>query len=274
MHDQHNPKINHLLALLPQAEYEHLSQHLELVSMQQGGIISNCGEGCRYVYFPVSCIVSMLYTTKEGASAEIATVGNEGMVGIAQVLGGGTTNTLATVNHAGEAYRLKVAVLQQEQERSQALQNILLHYAQALLTQIAQIAVCNRHHSIAQQICNWLLLRLDRLPSNLVRTTHGLIAVMLGVRREGVTSALGQLQVDGLIRCRRGQITILDRDELEMRSCECYGVVKGEFSRLLRGSPTARHVIGETPELGRPLVINRFTRPVENTARLRVPVPA
>jgi len=274
MLDPHNPKMNHLLALLPQAEYESLLPHLESVSMQQGTIISNCGEGCRYVYFPVSCIVSMLYTTKEGASAEIATVGNEGMVGIAQVLGGGTTNTLATVNHAGQAYRLKVAILQQEQERSPALQNVLLHYAQALLTQIAQIAVCNRHHSIAQQICNWLLLRLDRLPSNLVRTTHGLIAVMLGVRREGVTSALGQLQADGLIRCRRGQITVLDRSELEMRSCECYEVVKGEFSRLLRGDPMVQGEMEETAELGRPLVINRFTRPVRNPTPMPAPAIA
>lgn len=273
MQDQHNPKMNHLLALLSRTEYESLLPHLELVTLQQGGIISNSGEGCRYVYFPVSCIVSMLYTTKEGASAEIATVGNEGVVGIAQVLGGGTTNTLATVNHAGQAYRLRVSVLQQEQERSAALQSILLHYAQALLTQIAQNAVCNRHHSIAQQICNWLLLRLDRLPSNLVRTTHGLIAVMLGVRREGVTAALGQLQMDGLIRCRRGQITILDRGELESRSCECYGVVKGEFSRLLPAAATAQRLLDD--EMGQPLVINRFVRQArESAVTLRTPLPA
>ena len=260
MQDVHNPKMNHLFALLPQPELERLLPHIELVSMPQGDVISNSGEGCRYVYFPVSCIISLLYTTKEGASAEIATVGNEGMVGIAQVLGGGTTNTLASVNHAGYAYRLSVSVLQKEQESSPALQEVLLHYAQALLTQIAQIAVCNRHHAIAQQICHWLLSRMDRLPSNLVRTTHGLIAVMLGVRREGVTAALGQLQVDGLIRCRRGQITVLDRGELEVRSCECYEVVKGEFTRLLSLNRVAGRVLEEVSDLGRPLAMDRFTR--------------
>jgi len=264
MQDQHSPKMNHLFASLPQGEYECLLPHLELVSLAQGEVISNCGEGCRYVYFPISCIVSMLYTTKEGASAEIATVGNEGMVGIAQVLGGGTTNTLATVNHAGHAYRLKVALLEQERARSAALQHVLLHYTQALLTQIAQIAVCNRHHSIAQQICHWLLARLDRLPTNMVRTTHGLISVMLGVRREGVTSALGQLQADGLIRCRRGLITVLDRAELEERSCECYAVVKGEFTRLLPDNPLAG-MLSSDADLGRPLVINRFVRTQRET---------
>jgi len=263
MQDQFNPRMNHLFALLPRVEYERILPQLELVFMPQGDVISHIGEGCRYVYFPVSCIVSLLYTTKEGASAEVATVGNEGMVGIAQVLGGGTTNTLASVNHSGYAYRMKVSVLQQEREQSAALQYVLLHYAQALLTQIAQIAVCNRHHSIAQQICHWLLLRLDRLPSNLVRTTHGLIAVMLGVRREGVTAALGQLQIDGLIRCRRGMITILDRGELETRSCECYEVVKGEFSRLLSNNPLANASYSDEGDLGRPLVIKRYAH--ENT---------
>lgn len=260
MQDQHNPKMNHLFASLPQEEYERLLAHLELVCLAQGEVISNSGEGCRYVYFPVSCIVSMLYTTKEGASAEIATVGNEGMVGIAQVLGGGTTNTLASVNHAGYAYRLRVSILEQERERSPGLQHVLLHYTQALLTQVAQIAVCNRHHSIAQQICHWLLARLDRLPTNMVRTTHGLISIMLGVRREGVTAALGQLQLDGLIRCRRGLITVLERRELEERCCECYSVVKGEFTRLLPSNPLAG-MLGSDSELGTPLVITRFARP-------------
>lgn len=261
MLEQHNPKLNHLMALLPQSEYERLLPHLEYVALAQGDVLSQCGEGCRHVYFPVTCIVSMLYTTKDGASAEVATVGNDGVVGIAQVLGGGTTNTVAMVDHAGHAYRLKVSMLQEEQERSAAMQHVLMHYAQALLTQIAQTAVCNRHHSIAQQLCHWLLLRLDRLPSNLVRTTHSLIAAMLGVRREGVTAALGRLQIDGLIRCRRGQITVLDRGELEARACECYAVVKDEFTRLL---PANAKLLAEgliEDASGRPLTIRRFAAP-------------
>jgi len=258
MQDQYNPKNNRLFALLPQAAYAHFLPHLELITMPLGDVISNAGADSRYVYFPVSCIVSLLYTTKEGASAEIATVGNEGMIGIAQVLGGGTTNTLASVNHAGLAYRMQASVLQEEWARNPAIQNVLLHYAQALLTQIAQVAVCNRHHTIAQQLCHWLLLRLDRLSSNQVKATHSLVAVMLGVRREGVTAAMGQLLLAELIRCRRGQITVMDRVGLESRCCECYAVVKEEFSRLL---PSAEQddSWNDSIALGRPLALRRIT---------------
>ena len=266
MMDPHSPRQNHLFALLPQAAYARLRPHLELIPMPLGDVITNSGSGSPYVYFPVSCIISMLYITKDGASSEIATVGNEGMVGIAHVLGGGTTNTSASVNHAGYAFRLKASVLQEEWARNQAVQNVLLHYAQALLTQIAQVAVCNRHHTISQQLCHWLLLRLDRLSSNQIKATHGLVAVMLGVRREGVTAAMGQLLSAGLIRSRRGHITVMDRDGLEEKSCECYAVVKDEFFRLLPGGLQHRDW-EQSRELGKPLAAVVVTRTRRDNGR-------
>jgi CRP-like cAMP-binding protein len=186
-----------------------------------------------YVYFPTTSIVSLLYVMEDGASAEIAIVGNEGLVGIALFMGGETTPSRAVVQSAGHAYRLKSAVLKNEFERGGALQHLLLRYTQAMITQMAQTAVCNRHHSLEQQLCRWLLLSLDRLSSNVLTMTQELIANMLGVRREGVTEAAGTLQAEGLIHYSRGKITVLDRPKLEQRVCECYAVVKKEFDRLL-----------------------------------------
>jgi CRP-like cAMP-binding protein len=206
---------------------------MELVPMPLGLVLYESGSELRHVYFPTDCIVSLLYVMEDGASAEIAVVGNEGVIGIALFMGGETTPSRAVVQSAGHAYRLKGQLLKDEFNRSGELQHLLLRYTQALLTQMAQTAVCNRHHSIDQQLCRWLLLSLDRLSSNTLTMTQELIANMLGVRREGVTEAAGKLQADGLIEYSRGQITILDRPGLEARCCECYSVVKREFDRLL-----------------------------------------
>ena len=202
--------------------------------MALGQVIYESGGELGHVYFPApGCIVSMLYVMVDGASAEIAVVGNEGMVGIALFMGGGTTPSRAVVQSAGQAYRLPSKALQDEFHRHSGLQILLLRYTQALITQMSQTAVCNRHHSVDQQLCRWLLLSLDRLSSNELTMTQELIANMLGVRREGVTEAAGKLQADGIIRYSRGSITILDRSALETRVCECYGVVKREYDRLL-----------------------------------------
>ena len=233
MPQEHDPGQNHLLRALPAAESERLFPHLELVSMPLGSVLYESGSTLRHVYFPTTCIVSLLYVMENGASAEIAVVGNEGMVGVALFMGGETTPSRALVQSAGFAYRLKGQFLKEEFHRAAALQHLLLRYTQALLTQMAQTAVCNRHHSVDQQLCRWLLLSLDRLPSNKLSMTQELIANMLGVRREGVTEAAGKLQADGLIRYSRGHITVLDRPRLERQCCECYQVVKREFDRLL-----------------------------------------
>jgi len=233
MSQEHDPGQNHLLRALPAVESERLFPHLELVSMPLGNVLYESGTTLRHVYFPTTSIVSLLYVMEDGASAEIAVVGNEGMVGVALFMGGETTPSRALVQSAGFAYRLKGQVLKEEFHRATALQHLLLRYTQALLTQMAQTAVCNRHHSVDQQLCRWLLLSLDRLPSNKLSMTQELIANMLGVRREGVTEAAGKLQTDGLIRYSRGHITVLDRPRLERQCCECYQVVKREFDRLL-----------------------------------------
>ena len=201
--------------------------------MPLGEVLYESGSQLRHVYFPTTSIVSLLYVMEDGASAEIAVVGNEGMVGVALFMGGETTPSRALVQSAGHAYRLRGQVLKDEFHRATALQHLLLRYTQALLTQMAQTAVCNRHHSVDQQLCRWLLLSLDRLPSSELSMTQELIANMLGVRREGVTEAARRLQVAGLIHYRRGHITVLDRPRLEARACECYQVVKAEFDRLL-----------------------------------------
>lgn len=227
------PTDNHLLAALAQPEQERLFPHLEITSLKLGEVLYESGSRLSHVYFPTDSIVSLLYVMEDGASAEIAVVGNEGLVGVALFMGGQTTPSRAVVQSAGTAYRLAGATMQREFERAGALQNVLLRYTQALLTQMAQTAVCNRHHSIDQQLCRWLLLSLDRLPTNELSMTQDLIANMLGVRREGVTEAAGNLQSAGLIRYSRGRITVLDRAKLEQRVCECYGVVKREFDRLL-----------------------------------------
>jgi len=229
----HDPRQNHLLRALPAHESERLFPHLELVPMPLGNVLYESGSALRHVYFPTTSIVSLLYVMADGASAEIAVVGNEGMVGVALFMGGETTPSRALVQSAGHAYRLKGQILKDEFHRATALQHLLLRYTQALLTQMAQTAVCNRHHSVDQQLCRWLLLSMDRLPSNKLSMTQELIANMLGVRREGVTDAAGKLQTSGLIRYSRGHITVLDRPRLEAQACECYQVVKKEFDRLL-----------------------------------------
>jgi len=224
---------NHLLAALPNEARERLIPHLEPIAMPLGEVLYESGSRLRHVYFPTSCIVSLLYVMENGASAEIAVVGNEGVIGIALFMGGETTPSRALVQSAGHALRLKSELLKQEFNRSGALQHLLLRYTQALITQMAQTAVCNRHHSVDQQLCRWLLLSLDRLTSNSLTMTQELIANMLGVRREGVTEAAGSLQRAGLIHYSRGRITVLDRAGLQARACECYEVVRKEFDRLL-----------------------------------------
>jgi len=224
---------NHLLDALPVVDYERLASRLELVPMGLGDVLYEPGVPMRYVYFPTTSIVSLLYVLADGASAEIAIVGNEGILGISLFMGGETTPSRAVVQSAGHAFRLKAQLLKDEFGRFGPMMQLLLRYTQALITQMAQTAVCNRHHSVDQQLCRWLLLSLDRLSSNELSMTQELIANMLGVRREGVTEAAGKLQDAGLIRYRRGRITVLDRPALEARSCECYQVVKTEFDRLL-----------------------------------------
>ena len=225
--------LNKLLAVLPREVYERLLPHLELVPLKLGASVYEAGGRQAYVYFPTDSIVSLLYVMKDGASAEIAVVGNEGLVGISLFMGGETTPSRAVVQSAGRAYRLRAKVLKSEFEFGGDLQHLLLRYTQALITQMAQTAVCNRHHSIEQQLCRWLLLSADRLPNNVLTMTQDLIANMLGVRREGVTASAGKLQDAGVIRYSRGRITIVDRPRLEKRVCECYAVVKKEFDRLL-----------------------------------------
>ena len=224
---------NHLLGALPAADYARLRSDLELIPMPLGQVLYEPGGKLRHVYFPTTSIISLLYVMEDGAAAEIAVVGNEGMLGVSLFMGGETTPIHAVVQSAGHGIRLKAKLLKEEFARSGPLMHLLLRYTQALITQMAQTAVCNRHHSIDQQLCRWLLLSLDRLQSNELSMTQELIANMLGVRREGVTDAAGKLQDHGLIHYRRGQITVLDRPGLEAHSCECYQVVKTEFDRLL-----------------------------------------
>jgi CRP-like cAMP-binding protein len=234
-HDLHQ---NHLLAAIPAAICAHIQPHLELVPMLLGQVLHEPGTRMNHVYFPTTAIVSLLYVMEDGASAEIAVVGNDGVVGVSLFMGGETTTSRAVVQSAGHALRLNGQFLKTEfsrngGRRSGAFQHLLLRYTQALLTQMSQTAVCNRHHSVDQQLCRWLLLSLDRLSSNELVMTQELIANMLGVRREGVTEAAGNLQKAGLIHYSRGKITVLDRPGLEARVCECYAVVKKEFDRLL-----------------------------------------
>jgi CRP-like cAMP-binding protein len=227
------PKANRLLAALPEESYRALLPSLEGIPLPLGMVVYESGGSQGYVYFPTSSIVSLLYVLENGASAEIAVTGNEGLVGIALFMGGETTPSRAVVQSAGHGYRLKAAVLKKQFEAGGALQYLLLRYTQALITQMTQTAVCNRHHAVDQQLCRWLLLSLDRLPGNELVMTQELIANMLGVRREGVTEAAGKLQAEGLIQYSRGRITVLDRARLEARVCECYAVVKKEYDRLL-----------------------------------------
>ena len=224
---------NKLLAALSAAEQERLSPYLESVDMPLGEVVYESGRSLDHVYFPVTSIVSLLYVLENGASAEIAVVGNDGVVGISIFMGGESTPSRAVVQSAGKAFRLAAATMKAEFTRGGSMQHIMLRYTQALITQMAQTAVCNRHHSVDQQLCRWLLLSLDRLSSPELTMTQELIANMLGVRREGVTEAAGKLQKAGVIRYRRGHIKVLDRTRLESMSCECYEVVRRETLRLL-----------------------------------------
>lgn len=238
MPSDHNPLENHLLAALPEEEYAHLLPDLQLVFLPLGEVLYEPGAKMRNVFFPVNAIVALLYVMEDGASAEIAVVGNDGLVGVSLFMGGETTPSRAVVQCAGYAFRLKGPLLMEEfnrsgGRRSGALQQLLLRYTQALITQMSQTAVCNRHHTLDQQFCRWLLVSLDRLSSNELVMTQELIANMLGVRREGITEAAGNVQRAGLIEYRRGHITVLNRAGLEARVCECYAVVKKESARLL-----------------------------------------
>jgi len=228
-----SPSQNQLLAALPTAEFEPLIAHLERVQLPLGEMLYEPGGQLKHAYFPTTAIVSLHYVMESGASSESAGVGNEGIVGVSLFMGGDTTSSSAVVQTAGHAYRMESRKLLDEFNRGGLFQRLLLRYTQALMTQISQTTACNRHHSVEQQLCRWLLLTLDRLPSNELVMTQELIANMLGVRREGITEAAGKLQHAGVIRYRRGHISVLDRAGLESRVCECYAVVKTELNRLL-----------------------------------------
>jgi len=229
----HSPNRNHLLAALPTTEFERLAKHLEPVPMPLGKIVFEPGGQLQHAYFPTTAIVSLHYVMASGASAETAAVGNEGVVGISLFMGGDTTPSSAVVKTAGHAYRLESRLLKQEFSRGGLMQRLLLRYTQAVMMQMTQTAACNRHHSVDQQLCRWLLSTVDRASSHELVMTQDLVASMLGVRREGITEAAGKLQQAGLIRYRRGHIAVLDRTGLESRVCECYAVVKTELNRLL-----------------------------------------
>jgi CRP-like cAMP-binding protein len=236
---QHTPRQNHLLATLPLKDYERLLPHLEPVPLPLGWTVHAAGNREKHLYFLTAGIVSRSYLTENGASAEFAITGNEGMIGVASFLGGERTPSQAVVLSAGYSYRLTADLLKKEFEHDGPLPHLLLRYAQALIVQIGQIAVCNRHHSLQQRLCRWILSCLDRLPSNELTITQELIADRLGVRRVGVTTAAGKLNEAGLVRCSRGHIEVLDRPQLEAQACECYAVVKRAYDRLLRPKSTA-----------------------------------
>jgi CRP-like cAMP-binding protein len=239
MPSPHLPTQNLLLAALPKPEFERLLPHFELIPMTLGSVLYESGGRLEHVYFPTTSIVSLLYVMEDGASAEIAVVGNEGILGVSLFMGGETTPSRAVVQSAGYGYRLRANYMKLEFNRGGPLLHLLLRYTQALITQMSQTAVCNRHHSLEQQLCRWLLLSLDRLPTSELTMTQELIANMLGVRREGVTAAAGNLQRAGVISYSRGRITVTDRPKLEATVCECYSVVKKEYDRLLNDIPAA-----------------------------------
>lgn len=243
-----NPSQNHLLAVLPPEEFEPLAPHLERVTLALGDMLYEPGSQLRHAYFPTSAIVSLHYVMASGASSESAGVGNEGMVGVSLLLGGDTTASSAVVQTAGEAYRLDSRTLKLAFNRGGLFHRCLLRYTQALMTQMAQTAACNRHHSVEQQLCRWLLLTLDRSSSSNLVMTQELIAHMLGVRREGITDAAGKLQRAGVISYRRGHIAVVDRRRLEASVCECYGVVKAELARL--SSDVRYRQADEPPDAG------------------------
>jgi CRP-like cAMP-binding protein len=233
MSSLHSPTQNHLLAVLPSAEFERLSPDLELVPMPLGDMLYEPGGQLQHAYFPTTAIVSLHYVMASGASSESAGVGNEGVVGIALFMGGNTTPSSAVVQTAGHAYRLEGRVLKQEFNRAGVMQRLLLRYTQTLIMQMTQTAACNRHHTLEQQLCRWLLLTLDRVASRELIMTQELVAGMLGVRREGITEAAGNLQRAGVIHYRRGHMSVLERSGLESRACECYSVIRKELGRLV-----------------------------------------
>jgi CRP-like cAMP-binding protein len=229
----HSPNQNHLLAALPAAEFARIEAQLELIALPLGHVLYEPGGQLQHAYFPTTAIVSLHYVTESGASAEMAGVGNEGMVGVSLYMGGDTTPSSAVVQTAGFAYRLERRRLMEEFNLGGITQRLLLRYTQSLITQMSQTAVCNRHHSVDQQLCRWLLVTLDRVPSGELVMTQELVATMLGVRREAITEAAGHLQQAGFIKYRRGHIAVLERSGLEQRTCECYSVVRKELSRLM-----------------------------------------
>jgi len=237
----HHPRQNHLLAALQPAEFERLAPHLEVVALRLGDVLCESGDLIRHLHFPTTSIISLQYALADGASSEVAGLGNEGVLGLPLFMGGQRTTHRAVVQTGGHGYRVPAAALMEEFNRTGPLFRLLLRHTQALIAQIAQTAACNRHHSLHQQLCRWLLLTLDRLPSNELTMTQELIASMLGVRREGVTEAAGRLQELQLIRYRRGHITVVDRAGLEAQVCECYGVVRKEFTRLLSDTGRTPH---------------------------------
>ena len=237
MDDSPDPRQNFLLAALPPVEYQRWVPMLELVDMPLGQVLYESGLTLSHMYFPLDAIVSLLYVMENGSSAEIAVVGNEGLVGVSLFMGGDTTPSRAVVQSGGRGFRLEANAMKNEFNRAGPVLHLLLRYTQALITQMAQTAVCNRHHTLDQQLCRWLLLSLDRLKGSELVMTQELIANMLGVRREGVTESALKLQSSGLIRYSRGRIKVLDRDGLEQRTCECYAVVKKEYDRLLPATP-------------------------------------
>ena len=242
MPKQHKPEQNHLLAALPADVRNRLFPELELVDMPYGKVLYESGDTMQHVYFPIDSIVSLLYIMESGASAEVSVVGNEGFVGMALLMGGDSTPSQAIVQSAGHAYRLQAQLFKQEFHRHGEMQVLLLRYTQALITQMTQTAVCNRHHSVEQQLCRWLLLCLDRVPGAQLHMTQELMSNMLGVRREGITEAAGNLQKHGAIKIGRGRITVLDRRVIEKYSCECYAVVRKETDRLMP-FPTGQGVL-------------------------------
>jgi CRP-like cAMP-binding protein len=260
MPSPHSPNQNHLLAALPAAEFERLAPHLEPVEMRLGDVLYESGGRLQHVYFPTTAILSLHYVMENGSSSEIAGVGNEGVLGISLFMGGNTTPSRAVVQTGGEGFRLKAQLMMQEFNRAGLMQQLLLRYTQALITQMSQTAACNRHHSLVQQLCRWLLLTLDRMPTNELIMTQELVASMLGVRREGVTEAAGKLQQAGVIRYRRGHITVLERAGLESRVCECYEVVKKEFARLLPEALQRQDVYHQAQNAPREAVVRSIDR--------------
>ncbi|RQR48774.1 Crp/Fnr family transcriptional regulator [Burkholderia sp. Bp9126] len=237
---------NHLLASLPESEFDALAPHLQLVQLRFGQLLSDAGETVKKVYFPTSSIISMIFLMADGATAEVAAVGNEGVVGVPALTGGFTMPNRIEVRNSGYAYAMNAQLFKREFDRHGFIHRLMLYYIQALLTQVAQSSLCNRRHHIARQVSSWLLLTQDRLKTHELAVTQQLIATMLGVRREGVTEAAGKLQDAGLISQRRGKIIIIDRDGLEEYACECYGIVKREFQRLLRANAAENSADGNT----------------------------